>query len=228
MTAHRASAVPADARFPLRLIQEAVDGAGVRERRRRLLPAAGVMVFVLGCCLFSGDAYGEVARKLAGWLGPLAGRPAWPVPGSSALARARRRLGERPFELLFGRLAGPLAGPGTPGAVAFGRVLVAIDGTSLEVPYTPANVAAFGSPPSGRAAGCGFPRVELVTVTGCGTRALAGAALGPRRGAGCSEQELARQLAGAGVLGPGMLVLADRGFCGYPVVSALGRVESSV
>jgi hypothetical protein len=185
------------------------------------------MVFVLGCCLFSGDGYGEVARKLAGWLGPLAGRRGWRVPGSAALARARRRLGSYPFELLFARLAGPLAGPGTPGAMAFGRVLVAVDGTSVEVPYTPANIAAFGAPPSvRRGAGCGFPRVELVTVTGCGTRGLAGAAFGPWRGAGSGEQALARQL--AGVLGPGMLVLADRNFCGYPVVSALAATGARV
>src|SRR5690242_1030589 len=147
LPAYRVTALPAGATVPLRLIGEVIAEAGCQERRRRLLPAAAVMVFVLGCCLFSGDPYGEVARKLACWLGPLAGRPAWQVPGSAALSRARRRLGSRPFELLFAKLAGPLAGPGTPGAAAFGRVLVAIDGTSLEVPYTPANVAAFGTPP---------------------------------------------------------------------------------
>jgi hypothetical protein len=59
--------------FPLPLIEEAVSAAGVAQRRRRRLPAAGVVVFVLGCCLFSGEGYGEVARKLAGWLAPLAG-----------------------------------------------------------------------------------------------------------------------------------------------------------
>jgi hypothetical protein len=114
------------------------------------------MVFVLGCCLFSGDSYREVARNLAGWLGPLAG-PGWRVPGASALAKARRRLGVRPFELLFSRLAGPLAGPGTPGAGAFGFVLVAMDGTTLEVPCSPLNTAAFGLPQPGRGAGGGFP-----------------------------------------------------------------------
>ena len=225
MPAYRATALPAGATVPLRLIEEVIAEAGCRERRRRLLPAAAVMVFVLGCCLFSGDGYREVARKLACLLGLLAG-PGWQAPGASALAKARRRLGARPFELLFSRLAGPLAGPGTPGAMAFGRVLVALDGTSVEVPHTPANVAAFGAPLSGRAAGCGFPMVELVTVTGCGTRALVGAAFGPRRGAGGSEQELARQL--TGVLGPDMLVLADRGFCGYPVVSALTGTGAQV
>ena len=54
--------------LPLGLMAEAVAGCGCRERRRRLLPALAVMVFVLGCCLFYGEGYGEVARKLAGWL----------------------------------------------------------------------------------------------------------------------------------------------------------------
>jgi hypothetical protein len=179
------------------------------------------MVFVLGCCLFCGDSYGEVARKLAGWLGPLAGPGGWRVPGTSALARARRRLGAAPFELLFARLAGPLAGPAVPGAHAFGRLLAALDGTVLAVPWTPANTTAWGPPPSGRRGAGGFPQVRLVTLAGCGTRGLAAAALGPRKGKGTSEQDLARQIARGGRIRRGMLVLADRNFCGWSVISAL-------
>jgi len=222
--AYRATALPAAATVPLGLIEEVVAESGCRERRRRLLPAAAVMVFVLGCCLFSGDGYEEVARKLAGWLGQLAG-PGWRVPGASALAKARRRLGAGPFELLFSRLAGPLAGPGTPGAGAFGLVMMAIDGTTLEVPYSPVNVAAFGPPQPGRGAGGGFPLVRLVTVTGCGTRGLAGAEFGPFAD---SEQKLARQLAARHVLGPGMVVLADRNFGGHAVVAAVTGTGAEV
>jgi hypothetical protein len=211
------------------LIEEVVAEAGVRERRRRLLPAAAVMVFVLGCCLFCGEGYPEVARKLAGWLGPLAGPGGWRVPGTSALARARRRLGAAPFALLFARLAGPLAGPATPGAHAFGRLLTAIDGTVLDVACTPANIAAWGRPPSGgggAAGGC--PQARLVTLTGCGTRGLAGAAFGPRKGKGTSEQDLARQIAASGQIRAGMLVLADRNFCGHAVISALTAAGADV
>ena len=231
MPAYGAIALPADASLPLGLIAEVVAAAGCRERRRRLLPAVAVMVFVLGCCLFCGEGYGEVARKLAGWLGPLAGRAGWPVPGTSALAKARRRLGVRPFELLFARLASPLAGPDTPGAAAFGRalLLLAIDGTTLDVPYTAANIAAFGAPhagrrlPGGRAGG--YPRVRLVTLAGCGTRGLADAVSGPRT---ASEQELAAAIAARGRVGPGMLVLADRNFCGHPQVAALAATGADV
>src|SRR6266516_5355029 len=211
--------------LPLGLIEEAVAAAGCRERRRRLLPAAAVMVFVLGLCLFCGEGYGEVARKLASWLAPLAG-PGWRVPGTSALARARRRVGPRPFELLFWRLASPLADAGVPGSAAFGRalLLMSVDGTTLDVPYTAANVAAFGPPPAGRSQG-GFPQVRLLALAGCGARGLAGAAFGPRT---AGEQGLAREIAARGIPGKGMLVLADRNFCGHPVVSALARGGAEV
>ena len=53
MSAYGAIAGAGDGAFPLALIEEAVSAAGVVQRRR-LLPAVAVVVFVLGCCLFSG------------------------------------------------------------------------------------------------------------------------------------------------------------------------------
>ena len=229
MPAYPAIALPADATIPLELIQEAVAAAGAAERRRRLLPAVAVVVFVLGCALFCGEGYGEVARKLAGWLGPLAGPGGWHVPGTGALARARRRAGPAPFRLLFARLAGPLAGPGTPGASAFGRLLAALDGTMLDVPATAANLAAFGAPPSGgRHGGGGFPQVRVVTLVACGTRGMLDAAFRGRRARASSEQDLARKIAARGRCGRGMLILADRNFGGYPVAAALAATGADL
>jgi Insertion element 4 transposase N-terminal/Transposase DDE domain len=215
---YRAIAEPGDASFPLGLIEEAVAAAGAREQRRRLLPSVAVVVFVLGCALFYGEGYGEVARKLAGWLGPLAGPGGWRLPGSAALARARRRVGPAPLRLLFMRLAGPLA-PDAPGAAAFGRLLAALDGTTLDVPCSAANAAAFGAPPAVSGGAGGWPQVRLVTVTACGTRAIIDAVFRGVRAA--SEQALARKIAGRGRLGRGMLLLADRNFGGYPVAATL-------
>src|SRR5262249_61602954 len=142
-------------------------------------PAGGVIVLWLGCCLFSGEGYGEVARKLAAQLAPLAGPGGWHVPGTAALTRARRRLGPAPFAALFRALAGPLASPATPGAMAFGRLLAAVDGTTLDVPHTPANLAAFGPPPRGSRGPGGFPQIRLMTLAATGTRALADAEFAP-------------------------------------------------
>jgi hypothetical protein len=225
---YAACGLPADAAFPFALIEEAVAVSGCRERRRRRLPAVGVVVFVLGCCLFSGEGYAEVARKLAGWLGPLAGPGRWTVPGTAALARARRRAGPAPLRVLFARLAGPLASAGTPGASAFGRLLVALDGTFLDVPATAGNLAAFGAPPAGQDGAGGFPQVRLVTLAACGTHGIIDAVFRGRRAPASSEQDLARKIAARGRLGRGMLVLADRNFCGYPVVAVLTATGADV
>ena len=215
-----------EACLPVGLVEQAA--AGCRERRRRLLPAAAVVIFVLGCALFYGDGYAEVARKLTGWLAPLAGPGGWHLPGTGALARARRRAGPAPFKMLFTGLAGPLAGPETPGAFAFGRLLAALDGTTLEVPATGANIAAFGPPPSSRHSTGGYPQVRVVTLAACGTRGIIDAAFRGYRAPGSSEQDLARKIACRGRLGPGTLVIADRNFCGYPVAAALAATGADL
>jgi hypothetical protein len=213
--------------FPLELIDEVIEEAQAVQRRRRLLPAAAVVIFVLGCALFYGDSYGEVARKTERWLAPLAGPGGWRVPGTAALARARRRLGPRPFELLFAALRGPLADPAVPGASAFGRelMLMSVDGTSLDLPATPAVISAYGPPPSGSRGPGGYPQLRLLTLVGCGTRGIADAVFGPRK---TSEQDLARQIAARGTLRPGMLVLADRNFCGHKVIAPLAATGADI
>jgi hypothetical protein len=228
LPAYGATALPADAMLPLDLIEQAVIATGCAERRRRLLPAVAVVVFVLGCALFYGDGYGEVARKLAGWMSPLAGPGGWHLPGTGALARARARIGPAPLRVLFRSLAGPLASDATPGACAFGRLLTALDGTVLDVPYSPANLAAFGAPPANGGGAGAFPQVQVVTVTACGTRGIIDAAFRGRRAPRASEQDLARVLAAGRRMGPGMLVLADRNFSGYPVASVLAATGADL
>jgi hypothetical protein len=55
--------------------------------------------------------------------------------------------------------------------------LLALDGTTLDVADTPANVAAFGRPGGGRGSGA-FPQVRLVGLVECGTHAVLDAAMG--------------------------------------------------
>ena len=106
------------------------------------------------------------------------------LPTSSALTRARQRLGARPLELLFGLRRGPLAVAGTPGAFAFGLRLVAWDGTGIDAADTPANAAAFGGVQGGG------PQLRLLALIECGTHALIDAVFdGVAR---ASEHKLAR------------------------------------
>lgn len=59
------------------------------------------------------------------------------------MAQARRRVGAEPLHWLFDLLRGPAAGIGTAGAWWRGPLVCAIDGTTMAVPDSPANLTAF-------------------------------------------------------------------------------------
>ena len=125
--------------------------------------------------------------------------------------------------------AGRAAGrPGAPGALQFGRLLAALDGT------VPGRAVHAGEHRRVRRAAAerrrdgGYPQVRLVTVTACGTRGVIDAVFRAARAAAASEQDLARKIAARGRLGPGMLMLADRNFCGYPVAAALAATGADL
>jgi hypothetical protein len=96
---------------------------------------------------------------------------------------------------------------GTPGAFRFGLRLVSWDATTLAVPDSTDNAAAFIRPRNQKT-GAGFPHVRLLTLIEVGSHAVIDASFGPD-----SEQVLARRVLPA--LGPGMLLLADRNFPSY-------------
>ena len=182
------------------------------EQRSRLLPARLVVYFVLAMCLFSGQGYEEVARLLTeGLRGRRRWRSEWTVPSTAAIWKARSRLGVEPVKELFATVCSPVAERETRGAFYRDWRLTAVDGTTFDLPDTKANVEAFGRPPrSGRGeANVGYPQIRMVGLVECGTHVVFAAATGPLR---TGEHALARQVFTS--LGPGMLLLADRGFFG--------------
>jgi hypothetical protein len=167
-------------RFPPELIDRVVAEAGRTQQRERLLPARVVVWLVLAMALFSGQAYEEVARLLAGGLGWARRWQQWfRVPSTPAIAKARARLGAEPLARLFVEVARPLASPDTTGAWYRGWRLLAVDGTTVDVADTPANDQAFGRPKTHRGEQTAFPQVRVVAVAECGTHAIIDAAMGP-------------------------------------------------
>ena len=211
--------------FPPEEVDSVLAETGRQQQRSRLLPARLVTYYVMALALFSSQGYEEVMRNLVEGLAWESGwRQSWSVPSQPALSQARARLGEAPLAELFARCCVPLATQTTPGAFWRGRRLVGMDGTTLDVTDTPANVEEFGKPGSGRGSGKGaFPQLRLVALAECGTHAMFAAAMGPlARG----EVSLARELAGR--LGPGMLVFADRLFCAHPLFSLLAATGADL
>jgi hypothetical protein len=198
--------------FPPSLVDGVLGRTGRVEQRTRLLPSRVVVYFVLAMCLFAGQSYEEVARLLTDGLAGMRrwNRP-WRVPTSAAIWKARNRVGVEPMRELFAQVCRPVAEADTVGAF-YGRWrLAALDATTFDVPDTAANEAAFGRPGSARGPQrAGFPQVRMVGLVECGTHAVFAAATGPLR---TGETTLARSVLHA--VGPGSLLLADRGFLGY-------------
>jgi hypothetical protein len=182
-----------------------------------LLPARVVVYFVLAMCLFSGQGYEEVVRLLTeGLHGMRRWRGAWTVPSTAAIWKARSRLGVAPLRELFARVCRPVAVDDTVGAFYRRWRLAAVDGTTFDLPDTQSNVAAFGRPRSGRGEEqVGYPQVRLVGLVECGTHVVFDAAIGPLR---VGEIGLAREVFRS--LGPGMLLLADRGLASFDLWQA--------
>ena len=205
------------ATFPPALVDEVLAATGRVEKRHRLLPARVVVYFTLAMCLWSDEGYEEVARLLVGGLGRMTRwRGSWRVPTTGALTQARARLGSDVLKALFERVAKPTSSQGLVGSWWRELRLVAIDGTVLDVPDTASNEAHFGRPGSARGEGKGaFPQARVVALAECGTHAIIGAQIGA-----CTTGEAALARGLFTLLDKGMLLLVDRGFCGYELWSS--------
>ena len=99
-----------------------------------------------------------------------------------------------------------------------GQSVKVIDGSTVTLPDTPENQAAYPQLDS-QAPGVGFPIARLLVVFSLAVGTVLEAALGPYQGKQTSELALLRQVLDQ--FQPGDIVLADRFFCSYWVIAAL-------
>lgn len=188
---------------PFEMVDAVLEECGAVQRRLRKLPARVVVYLLLAAALFEECGYLAVWARLTAGLGALP----LPTVTATALWHARARLGARPLRALFDLLRGPASAIGTAGARWAGMLVVAIDGTYLDVADDLAIRARLGKG-SNQYAVSGYPQILLIALVACGTRAVIDAAFGARRDGG--EPGLGRRLARS--LRTGMIVLLDRGF----------------
>ena len=199
--------------FPPALVDEVIAAEARTEQRHRSLPARVMAYFSIGMALHSEGAYEDVLGLLTDGLSWSSGVAPVVLPSKSGIFQARQRLGSEPVAALFARVARPLAVESTPGAWLAGRRLMALDGTCLDVADSAEN-AWFGRPGVNKGERAAFPQARVVGVVECATHAVVDAEVGAYTTA---ENTLARALVDR--LQPGMVVLADRGFCGFPLWS---------
>jgi len=200
--------------MPFEMVDEALAATGTVQARLRVLPSRVVVYLLLAGCLFAELGYRQVWDKLTAGLGTL---PA-ARPSDNALWQARARLGPAPLRWLFDLLRGPATAI-TAGSVRWHGLLVcAIDGTTMTIPDSPRNLAAYNKQ-AGSHGGSGYPLLRLVALVACGTRTVIDAVFGPFS---CGEQDCTRRLARS--LQAGMIVLLDRNF---DVAALLGELAAA-
>jgi hypothetical protein len=180
----------------------------------------------MACAMYFDDAYPEVWNKLLGgleWARRYRQRRAVGMqPSAAALTKARQRLGPDAMAGILQAVMVPLqVGPDeAPWAYFHGLRVLAVDGFTMNVAKTPDNVAAFGTPGNGDGAGA-YPQVRVVAMAETGTRSLQGVQVGPLAD---GEQTMARTLWPR--LGPGDVVVGDRGFLSYADLAAIVATDA--
>ena len=185
-------------------VLEALAATGAATLRRRRFPAEQVVWLVLGMALFRDLSIVEVVRYLGLVL---------PASGSrdiadSAVAQARARLGPGPLRWLFEKCAETWARRSAKRLGWRGLAVYGADGTTVRVPDSPDNRAAFGSQNAGGRRGTsGYPIARVVTLMALRSHLLLGARFASYR---TSERQLARDLWAS--VPDDSLVIVDRNF----------------
>ena len=201
--------------FPRARVDQVLATTGKGSVRIRELPAHVVVYYVIALAIYMQASYREVLRCLLEGLQWLAGPgERLKVTGKSGISQARARLGAVPLQQLHDEVVGPIARHETRGAWYRAWRLVALDGSTLDVADTRANVKAFTRPGASRGTSA-YPQVRLVSLVESGTHVLFGTAIGPYRD---GEVTLAHRV--VPVLKPGMLCVADRQFFGAALWTA--------
>jgi DDE family transposase len=140
------------------------------------------------------------------------------APETSSYCEARQRLPEELTWELVRRTGQSIHHQAKDAWLFHGRSVKVIDGSTVTMPDTPENQAAYPQLDS-QAPGVGFPIARLLVVFRLAVGTVLEAALGPYQGKQTSELALLRQVLDH--FQPGDIVLADRFFGSYWTIAAL-------
>jgi hypothetical protein len=196
-------------------LARAADEVAGPTRDRIFTPAVTAALFLAQVLCDDRSCRATVARLLAWRAGR--GLPAC-SPDAGGYCKARRRLPEALLPRLARQAADRLRAHAPPRWLFHGRRVVIVDGTTVSMPDTPANQAAY--PQHGRQeAGCGFPIAQMVVLICLATGSVLDAAIGRRTGKQTGEHALLRSLHGR--LEAGDVLLGDAYYSSFDEVVTL-------
>jgi hypothetical protein len=142
------------------------------------------------------------------------------APGTASYCEARARLPEELTWELVRQTGRSIHQQAKRSWLYRGRAVKIIDGSTVTMPDTPENQAAYPQQAS-QAPGLGFPIARILVIFSLAVGTVLEAALGPYQGKQTSELALLRQVVGQ--FQGGDIALADRFFCSYWVIAELQR-----
>ena len=146
-------------------------------------------------------------------------------PDTGGYCKARQRLPETLLPRLVRETAERLQGQAADGWLFHGRRVLIADGSTVSMPDTAENQAAFPQHGSQKP-GCGFPIVRIVVLVSLATGCVLDAAIGGGRGKLTGEHALLRGLHGR--LRRGDILLADSYYSSFDEVMTLRRMGVDV
>jgi hypothetical protein len=185
-------------------IEQAIQDHGGGWREDVFTPVVTLWAFLtqvicpIGCCRLA------VARVMA-WLVAHGQPPCG--PGTGGYCKARTRLPEGAISQLARQTGRALHEQAPPEWLWKGRRVQIADGTTVTMPDTAENQAAYPHHGS-QADGIGFPQIRLVALFSLACGAILDMALGSSRGKQSGENALLRQIAGS--VESGSVLLVDR------------------
>ena len=131
--------------IPCDKILSVLDRSNKSTKRNRLLPAHIMIYYIIALGFYFESSSRDVLRFLLGSLRDLLPEgSSIPTACKSAISQARTRIGKEPIITLYDEIVQPIATEKTEGAYYKNKLLVAIDGSKLDVADTEENTNYFG------------------------------------------------------------------------------------
>lgn len=201
--------------IPCDKINEVLDRTSKSSQRKRLLPAHIMIYYIIALGFYFESSSRDVLRYLLDSLRDLLPEGSWiPTACKSAISQARTRMGKEPVIMLYDEVVQPIATEKTCSAYYRSRLLVVIDGSTIEVADTEENTNYFGKPKYGSYDGVkgegAFPLMRFLSLVEVGTHVAFETVYSKFS---TSEFDLGKMILEK--VKSNMLVLADRMFFNY-------------
>ena len=189
-------------------VDAALAATGTSTLRKRRLPSEQVIWIVLGMGLFRDETIENVVSKLDLAL-PAAGK----TIARSSIAQARERVGSEPLKWLFERCSKEWSHRSAEAHRWRALTVYGIDGTTVRVPDSDENRAAFGGQRGRNETESGYPMARIVALMVLRSHLVAACSVGPYR---TGEVTLGKELTSS--IPAESLTIVDRGFFGAPLL----------